>query len=81
MLMRIFLVSVLALIQNPALLAQNAPLPAKLVGARTAFLVNDGTWSDLPPFSVPIIKRVPGQFLAFVVLSGAAGGGEPPRRL
>jgi len=41
------------------------------------------TWSgiDLPPFSVPIIKRVPGQFLAFVVLSGAAGGGEPPRRL
>jgi hypothetical protein len=44
---------------------------------------NGGMWTynDLPPFSVPIIKRVPGQFLAFVVLSGAAGGGEPPRRL
>ena len=45
MLMRIFLASALALIQIPALQAQHAPLPAKLVGAKTAFLVNDGTWS------------------------------------
>jgi hypothetical protein len=36
---------------------------------------------DLPPFSVLIIMRVPGWFLAFVLLSGAARGGEPPRRL
>jgi len=51
-----------------------------IVEEQEEFIARQLCSNDLPPFSVPIIKRVPGQFLAFVVLSGAALPPQPPRR-